>query len=58
MVALAVFAYLLTLINSVGPGRAYAACGGIYIVASLFWLWAVERIRPDQWDALGASIAL
>jgi len=58
MVALAAFAYFLTLIDSVAAGRAYAAYGGIYIMASLFWLWAVERMRPDQWDAIGASVAL
>ena len=33
-------------------------CGRICIVASLFWLWAVERMRPDHWDALDASTAL
>lgn len=58
MVALATFAYLLTLIDSTAAGRAYAAYGGVYIVASLFWLWAVERMRPDQWDAIGAAVAL
>ena len=58
MVALAMFAYLLTLIDSAAAGRTYAAYGGVYIVASLFWLWAVERMRPDQWDAIGAGVAL
>ncbi|MPZ46583.1 MAG: YnfA family protein [Betaproteobacteria bacterium] len=58
MVALAAFAYLLTLIDSAAAGRAYAAYGGVYIVATLFWLWAVERVRPDQWDAIGAGVAL
>ena len=50
--------YFLTLIDSVAAGRAYAAYGGVYIVASLLSLWAVERMRPDQWDAIGASVAL
>ena len=58
MVALAGFAHFLTLIDSAAAGRAYAAYGGVYIVASLLWLWAVERMRPDQWDAMGASVAL
>ena len=39
-------------------GRAYAAYGGVYIVASLFWLWVVEGTRPDRWDTLGALICL
>jgi small multidrug resistance family-3 protein len=58
MMALAAFAYVLTLIDSAAAGRAYAAYGGVYIVASLFWLWAVKRMRPDQWDAIGAGVAL
>lgn len=39
-------------------GRAYAAYGGIYIVASLVWLWAVEGTRPDRWDVVGAAISV
>jgi small multidrug resistance family-3 protein len=41
---LVVFAYLLTLVEINAAGRAYAAYGGIYIVASLLWLWAIVRI--------------
>jgi small multidrug resistance family-3 protein len=36
-------------------GRAYAAYGGVYIAASVLWLWAVEGARPDRWDAIGAA---
>jgi len=25
---------------------------------SLFWLWAVEGVRPDRWDTIGALVAL
>lgn len=56
--ALALFAYLLTLVDSAAAGRAYAAYGGIYIVSSLAWLWAVEGMRPDRWDVIGAAICL
>lgn len=58
MVSLALFAWLLTLTDSAAAGRAYAAYGGVYIGASLAWLWAVEGVRPDRWDALGACICL
>jgi small multidrug resistance family-3 protein len=58
MAALALFAYLLTLVQSEYAGRAYAAYGGVYIGASLLWLWAIEGARPDRWDALGAAICL
>jgi small multidrug resistance family-3 protein len=45
-----VFAYLLTLVETEAAGHAYATYGGIYIVASLAWLWVVESVRPDRWD--------
>lgn len=57
-VALTIFATALTRIDTANAGRAYAAYGGIYILSSLFWLWLVESVRPDRWDALGATICL
>ena len=56
IVALVVFALLLTRIDSLYAGRAYAAYGGIYIGASLLWLWLVEGARPDRWDLIGAAV--
>jgi len=56
--SLVLFAYLLTLVNSAAAGRTYAAYGGIYIVASLTWLWDIEGLRPDRWDVTGAAICL
>jgi small multidrug resistance family-3 protein len=56
--ALALFAYLLTLVESPFAGRAYAAYGGVYIASALAWGWLVERQRPDQWDLIGAAICL
>jgi len=58
VVSLLVFAYLLTLVDTSAAGRAYAAYGGIYIAASLGWLWAVESVRPDRWDIIGAAVCL
>lgn len=58
MASLALFAYLLTRVDSSAAGRAYAAYGGVYIAASLSWLWAVEGVRPDRWDTVGACVAL
>ncbi|WP_082456291.1 hypothetical protein [Novosphingobium sp. Leaf2] len=56
--ALAVFAWLLTLVDTTQAGRAYAAYGGIYIVSALLWLWAVEGVWPDRWDVGGAALCL
>ena len=58
MASLAVFAYLLTRIDTATAGRAYAPHGSVYIVSSICWLWAVEGARPDRWDVIGAGVAL
>ena len=58
LAALVSFAWLLTLVEADAAGRAYAAYGGIYISASLLWLWIAEGIRPDRWDVVGAAICL
>jgi len=58
ILALIAFAYLLTKIDSAFAGRTYAAYGGVYIAASLAWLWLVEDVRPDRWDAIGAAVCV
>ena len=58
MAALAIFALLLTRIDAAFAGRAFAAYGGVYIAASLVWLWAVEGTRPDRWDVAGGAVCL
>lgn len=58
VISLVLFAYLLTRIDAVFAGRAYAAYGGVYIAASLSWLWLVEGARPDRWDLLGGTVSL
>ncbi|MDT8263395.1 hypothetical protein RQ832_09065, partial [Roseomonas sp. DSM 102946] len=32
--------------------------GGIYIAASLFWLWGMEGVAPDRWDLAGSALCL
>lgn len=56
--ALAAFAWALALTPPAHAGRSFAAYGGVYIAASLVWLWAVEGTRPDRMDFLGAGLAL
>ncbi|KQT78201.1 YnfA family protein [Methylobacterium sp. Leaf466] len=58
LAALALFALLLTRVESEAAGRAYAAYGGVYVAASLAWLWAVEGRQPDRWDLSGGAICL
>ena len=55
---LCLFAYLLTIVESPFAGRAYAAYGGIYIAASLGWMWLIEKSPPDRWDLAGAALCV
>lgn len=52
------FAALLALSPSEAAGRAFAAYGGVYVAASLAWLWSVEGFRPDRWDMAGAALCV
>ena len=56
--SLALFAWLLTLVDTDNAGRAYAAYGGVYIVSAILWLWVIEGARPDRWDVVGAAVCL
>jgi len=58
MACLALFAWILTRVEVAFAGRANAAYGGIHILSSLVWMWAVEGARPDRWDAVGAAICV
>jgi small multidrug resistance family-3 protein len=52
------FALMLTRVDSAFAGRAYAAYAGIYLAASLVWLWLVEGQRPNSTDLIGATMVV
>lgn len=56
--ALVLFALLLTRVQADFAGRAYAAYGGIYVLASLLWLRLTEGQAPSRWDLLGSALCL
>lgn len=56
--SLVCFALLLTRVEAAYAGRAYAAYGGIYVAASLFWLAFIEKSRPLWSDWLGAALCI
>ncbi len=58
ILSLILFAYALTWVDSAAAGRAYAAYGGVYILASLTWLAVVEGVRPDRFDLSGVALCL
>ena len=57
-VSLILFAAALTRVDAPAAGRLYAFYGGIYIVSSRLWLRAVERMKLDRADSVGAAICL
>jgi small multidrug resistance family-3 protein len=58
LASLLLFAWLLTRADSALAGRAFAAYGGVYIAASMAWMWLIEGHRPDRWDLAGLTICL
>jgi small multidrug resistance family-3 protein len=56
--ALAGFAFLLALTPPEAAGRSFAVYGGVYIAASLGWMWLYEGLRPDRFDLAGAALAV
>ncbi len=58
VIVLALFAAALTRVDAAFAGRAFAAYAGIYVIASLIWLMASERVRPSAFDLLGSALCL
>lgn len=58
MACLILFAFLLTRVDLDFAGRIFAAYGGIYIIASILWLWLAESQLPTRWDMAGAAMCL
>lgn len=56
--ALGLFAFALALTPPDQAGRSFAVYGGVYVAASLLWMWTVEGARPDRFDLIGASLVL
>jgi small multidrug resistance family-3 protein len=39
-------------------GRVYAAYGGVFVILSVAWGWAVDGLAPDRYDWVGALICM
>ena len=57
VISFIVFGWLLTL-HPGAAARTYAAYGGVYVFASLIWLWLVEKQQPTLQIVVGVSIVL
>lgn len=56
--ALAGFAAILALVPAATAGRAFAAYGGVYVVAALLWAVLAEGDRVAPLDALAVLMLL
>lgn len=55
-VILVVYGIIPTFQSGANFGRVYAAYGGVFVIMSLLWGWALDGHRPDSYDWLGAAI--
>jgi len=54
--SLVIFAWALAQVETPFAGRAFAADGGVHILAAIVWLLLVDRGRPDHWGFAGAAL--
>ncbi|MFZ1852848.1 MAG: YnfA family protein [Nitrosomonas sp.] len=57
VVSLMAFSWFLTF-HPFAAGKVYAAYGGVYVATALIWMLVIEKVVPDKWDLVGASIAI
>jgi drug/metabolite transporter superfamily protein YnfA len=50
-----IFAFLLYILSQFLQKRFLQAYDGVYIAASLLWLWLIIGNRPDKCDVLGSN---
>ncbi len=55
-VVLVVYGVIPTFQPTADFGRVYAAYGGVFVIMSLLWGWALDGHRPDNYDWLGTAI--
>jgi small multidrug resistance family-3 protein len=39
-------------------GRVYAAYGGVFVILSILWGWAIDKVKPDFSDLIGMFFCL
>ena len=55
-VILVVYGVIPTFQASADFGRVYAAYGGVFVIMSLLWGWAIDGHRPDNSVCRGAAV--
>lgn len=57
-IILTIYGIIPTLQTQGNFGKIYAAYGGIFIVLSILWGWAIDNVVPDRFDIIGGFISL
>ena len=57
-IILTIYGIIPTLQPQGNFGKIYAAYGGIFIVLSILWGWAIDNVIPDRFDIIGGFISL
>ncbi|MFQ3545059.1 YnfA family protein [Halobacillus rhizosphaerae] len=57
-ISLILYGIIATLQTFPSFGRVYAAYGGVFIIMSVLWGWAIDKKTPDFYDLLGAFICI
>lgn len=55
--SLMIFAWLLSY-HPTDSGRIYATYGGVYVFASVLWMWFVDKVTPTAMDFFGVVLIL
>lgn len=58
LAALLAYAVVQTYQPETSFGRLYAAYAGVFLLGAMLWSWALDGVRPDRFDTIGAIIVL
>lgn len=58
MAALFAYAVVQTYQPETQFGRLYAAYAGVFLLGAMTWGWALDGLKPDRFDVIGAVVVL
>jgi len=58
LAALLAYAVVQTYQPEASFGRLYAAYAGVFLLGAMLWGWAIDGLRPDRFDSIGAILVV
>ncbi len=58
LAALFAYAIVQTYQPETSFGRIYAAYAGFFLIGAMLWGWALDGLRPDRFDVIGAILVI